>query len=159
MKINKLYEEYLIEMAIPRKDALSRVEGLSKPLMIHTNLLGVFGKKAIEYEHWKKEIASLCEQIDTIKVKKSEKLDSDDFRNFFFHLDTDKDAELEVFCTWIEHKMGPVSDINFTREDYHRLKLFRNDCFEELAELFADKKDHSKEFFQEFIEDKVNKYF
>lgn len=48
---------------------------------------------------------------------------------------------------------------NFTREDYKRYRLFRNECFEELAELFSEKENHSREFFKNFIESKVNKYF
>lgn len=154
-----LGENILYEMALPRKVALEKVEGLSRALLEHFALIGMLGKSHRDYEHWKKEIANFCNQLDNVLIKGNKKFDRDVFINYLYHLDTDKDAEIDANAAWLNHGMDSILNYNFTREDFKRYKLFRNECFEELADLFEKKEDHSKEFFQDFIDDKVNKYF
>ena len=155
----QLEESYLIEMALPRKDALTKVEAMSGALLEHFALIGMLGKNARDYEHWKKEIANFCTILDNILIKGNKKFDRDTFINYMYHLDTDKDAEIDANSAWVNHKMDSILNYNFTREDFKRYRLFRNECFEELASLFEQKEDHDMKFFSNFIEEKINKYF
>mgnify|MGYP007070234034 CR=1 FL=1 len=152
-------DDLLIEQAMPQRVARAKVESLSDTLLEHFALIGMLGKSHRDYEHWKNEIANFCKQLDNILVKKNRKLDRDTYIDYMYHLDTDRDAEIDVNAAWVNHRMDSILNYNFTREDYKRYRLFRNECFEELAELFSEKENHSREFFKNFIESKVNKYF
>lgn len=60
--------------------------------------------------------------------------------------------------TTIDDNLPSIVDLDLTRYDFSQFKEFRNECFDELFKLFCDKEDHTKEFFQEYIKDKINKY-
>lgn len=165
MKIEFMNENnYLLEMAIPLLQAKERVSKLGKQLSIHFAYIFIFGRNNNSYNHWKNEIANFASQIDNIKIKKLGKLDKDFFIDeFLFHLDTDKDAELEINYAWVEHdgkdnKLPSITSLNLNRKIFSEFKHFRNECFEELAELFASKEDHNNNFYKNFIEDKLIKF-
>ena len=124
---NKLENYSLIEHAMPRRDALNKVEAICDGLLEHFALIGMLGKSHRDYEHWKKEIANFCEQLDNILIKKNKKLDRDAFIDYMYHLDTDKDAEIDANAAWISHGMDSILNYNFNRDDFKRYRLFRNE--------------------------------
>ena len=155
-----LNENVLVEHAIPLKQAKDKVIALGEVLVEHFALIGMLGKENENYVHWVKEIANFCKQLDNIKIKGNKKFDADFFIDeFMYHLDTDKDAEIDVNAAWVTHCMPDITKYDFSREDYHKYKEFRNECFEELPVLFASKEDHDNEFFIQYIEDKISKFY
>ena len=153
----------LFEMAIPLKDAKKKAVSLGSPFERHWAYIFILGSSNDSYEHWVKEIANFSKQIDNIKIKGGGRLDPDFLiDSFMFHIDTDKDAEIIVNANWADHdeddNLPSIIDLDLTRYDFNQFKEFRNECFNELSKLFCDKEDHTKEFFQEYIKDKINKY-
>lgn len=149
----------LNEMAMPLKDAKNKAEAIGKVLADHLAYIFILGKDFEAYNHWVKEAANFCAQIDSIVVKGNKRLDKDFFIDaFFYHLDTDNDAQIEATSVWAKHGIGTLPsllELNLTREDFRKFKTFRNECAEELAELFSSKESHSKEFFQQYINKKM----
>ena len=148
-------------MSMPLKQAKERAISLGKPFSRHWSYIFIMGRKCDNYKHWLRELANLCEQLDNIIIKGNKKFDKDFFIDeFMYHLDTDKDAEIQVNSDWAERNdLPPITALNLTRRDFNFFKQFRNECFEELSELFSSKENHTKEFFQAYINKKINKYF
>ena len=145
----------LNEMAFPKKVGENSILNLCPTTMNHLAYVFMLPEHNA-HKHWLQEVATNLEKIDNTDLKtKSGKVSVDFIRNnLTWHIDTVKDAEIFVYSAFKNHIPELPLD-NFSHSDYEKFQVFMNYLYEELAPLLVDKVYHTKEFYQEFLQDKI----
>lgn len=72
-KLDTLEEDYLLEMAYKRVDAIDRCFNLGKKFTQHFNTIAKLGKEDVDFKHHCQELQSWYDAVRVIKLKESNK--------------------------------------------------------------------------------------
>lgn len=148
----------LNELASPKKIGEQNIINLCPTTMNHFAYSFMLPEND-SHKHWLDEVATNLTKINHVKLKSPSGKVSVDFirNNLTWHVDTKEDAEIFVYGAFKVHKPElSVEDID--DEMYIKFQNFMNYLYEVLPDLLIDEKDHSKEFYQVFIQDAIDKY-
>lgn len=154
----KLDEVWLIEMSVPRQEAIKTLSRYQTMFKFHVAKCFLF-RNTEWYNHWLKEAANFCVRCDDIRLKP--RATRPDRSLYLFHFideeETAQDADfllgaVILECPEVERDINPTKSECFTFVD------FWNDLREELADYLSDEETFDRSVYIDIIDNAIKRY-